>query len=105
MLENLCGGSVDWNFNWPDDPRASRYDFRLFRNDNSVEFASTLFKPVKKSEFKYRKLEAVPDVHRNGWTWQYKPVYTGFGKKGDWSELAKFRCQDHRGPVFVMGVG
>jgi hypothetical protein len=98
VLENLCEGSVDWVFDWPDDPRASRYDFRLFRNDNELEFASNLFTKVKESKFTYQKLEAVPDAHREGWKWQYKPVYSGFGAKANWSELQTFDAKTTADP-------
>ena len=78
MLENLCGETVDWFFDWPDDPRASFYLFRLYRNDSLVEWQ---FTETAQSAYHYQVDQAIETERLTGWKWQYEPVYTGFRKK------------------------
>ena len=33
VLENFCGGTASWLFDWPDTPQASSYLVELWRND------------------------------------------------------------------------
>jgi len=94
LLENLCGGDVDWHFDWPDDSRASAYWFELYRNDALSFTVNTL---VKESDYDYMKSGAIPNEHRMDWKWRYKPFYVGPGR-GDWSEFYTFDVKPENDP-------
>jgi hypothetical protein len=70
VLENFCGGSASWLFNWPDAPYATGYTIELWRNDALVPMTFD----VKESEFRYEKETAVPAEHLAGWKWRYRAL-------------------------------
>jgi hypothetical protein len=86
LLENLCGGTLDWSFDWPDEARAGSYRFQL-RRDDTLATTSTVNTLVTGSSYHHQKTEAIPENHLSGWSWRYKPMFTGLGKKdSSWSE-------------------
>jgi hypothetical protein len=91
LMPNLCGGSVDWQFDWPDEDRASGYLFQLKRDDN-LTTTWWVRKLVKASTHAYHKDKAIPESHLSGWQWRYKPWFIGgLGKSViDWSEFFTF---------------
>ena len=95
VLENLCGDTVDWTFNWPDDAQASGDDFRLLRDD---ALTPTILVSVNESEFVYQKEEAIPDAHLSSWTWRYRPRYFGFAEKSSWSPEYTFDVKPQGDP-------
>jgi hypothetical protein len=95
VVENQCGETVDWFFDWPDDPNASGYDFRLLRDD---ALTPTILVSVNESEFVYEKEEAIPDAHLSGWTWSYRPRYFGFAGKSEWSPEYTFDVKPEGDP-------
>jgi len=86
LLENFCGGSSAWLFDWPDTPQASGYLVELWRNDalTPMTFA------VNESEFEYQKDTPVPGEHQTGWQWRYRPLYTAPGKNSGFSPSFTF---------------
>ncbi|RKZ03324.1 hypothetical protein DRQ25_17860 [Candidatus Fermentibacteria bacterium] len=86
LMANLCGEHVDWTFDWPDEDGASSYIFQLRRED-TLATTSWVSAVVKTSTYEYHKGKKIPAGHLTGWTWRYKPMFTGLSKKdGSWSE-------------------
>ena len=86
VLENFCGGTASWLFNWPDTPEASGYIVELWRNDALTPMTFT----VSQSEFRYEKATAIPAGHLTNWQWRYKPQYSAFGKTADFTHAFTF---------------
>jgi hypothetical protein len=98
-LENLCNGSVDWQFNWPDVQGASYYLFELYRNDSLVN-APRVKDISPQSQFSYSGKEAsVEKAHLDNWRWRYRPVM-GFGVKTrvSWSKDFYFNVKPPENP-------
>ena len=98
-LENLCDGSVDWEFNWPDVPGASFYLFELYRNDSLVG-SPRVKTSAQVSQFSYSgKESSVEKQHLTNWRWRYQPVMS-FGKKGrvSWSKDFYFNVKAPENP-------
>jgi len=90
LMPNQCRGSVDWQFDWPDEDRAGAYIFQLQRDDN-LTITSWVKTITKASDYEYQKAKAIPENHLSGWRWRYKPLFTGPGKGATgWSEYFTF---------------
>jgi hypothetical protein len=98
-LENLCNGSVDWEFNWPDVEGASHYLFELYRNDSLVN-APRVKDVASNSEYSYAgKESSIEKQHLDNWHWRYRPVM-GFGVKTrvTWSKDFYFNVKSPDNP-------
>ena len=98
-LENLCNGSVDWEFNWPDVEGASHYLFELYRNDSLVN-APRVKDIASNSEYSYSgKESSIEKQHLDNWHWRYRPVM-GFGVKTrvTWSKDFYFNVKSPDNP-------
>jgi hypothetical protein len=88
VLENECGkGSVNWVFDWPDDPDAGTYVFWLSRSDSQASGEESPYLPrlVSESRAVYSKETPIQDEHLQGWEWVYGPYGVAgkhFGRKG-----------------------
>ncbi len=89
VLENFCGGTANWLFDWPDTPQASSYIVELWRNDALLPMTFV----VNESEFRYEKDTAIANEHLTGWKWRYQPQFLELGKTADFS------------PTFTFDVG
>jgi len=90
VLENFCGGSANWSFNWPDSPRASGYELELWRNDMLIPMTFR----VSESEFLYEKGTAIQAPHLEGWQWRYRPVYPTAVQSAEFSPAYSFNVGD-----------
>ena len=98
-LENLCGGSVDWSFEWPEVENASFYIFELYRND-SLQGSPRVTASPASNKFDYSgKEEQIESQYTDNWRWRYRPIL-GFGKKGRvrWSEFFEFNVKSPDDP-------
>jgi hypothetical protein len=98
-VENLCNGSVDWHFDWPDVEGAGHYLFQLYRND-SLELSPRLFSATIESEFDYSGKEPViSQQYLDNWKWRYQPILS-FGTKrwGRWSDFYEFNVRPPESP-------
>jgi len=95
VLENLCGSTVDWYFDWPEDAQAANYRFELYRNDSLVEWHLTR---TRESAYHYQSTQAIDNDRLSGWQWRYTPVYTGLGKKARASQLFGFEVKPASDP-------
>jgi len=86
VLENFCGGSGGWLFDWPDMPQASGYQVELWRNDALMPMTFA----VNESELHYGKDTPIASGHLTGWKWRYRPQYTGSGKAAEFSQVFTF---------------
>jgi hypothetical protein len=90
VLENFCGGSATWSFNWPDSFRASGYEVELWRDDALIPMSFR----VNSSEFQYSKNTAIDPSHLKGWQWRYRPVYPEAEQSGEFSPMYTFSVGD-----------
>jgi hypothetical protein len=98
-LANLCEGSVDWAFDWPDVEGASFYQFELYRNDSLLDSPRVRASSAS-SEFSYAgKENVIEEEHLDSWHWRYRPVM-GFGEKtaAAWSQDFYFSIQSPDNP-------
>jgi hypothetical protein len=98
-MENMCGGSVDWRFDWPDVEGASYYMIQLYRNDSLAGSPrATGLSDI--SEFEYAGKEAqIRTEHLNNWKWRYRSILS-FGRKGraGWSPFYEFNVRPPDNP-------